>query len=118
FARRLVNTTDRIFTIASKPGPIAAFVRTKIVPRVIPIVFRFAFMRRFLFRTVSQIAIRYRHSALSAGTAGRIHGGDRWPFSSTMRWQVHVHGEPRPDVAEACAAFGIELHRFEFTAEA
>jgi 2-polyprenyl-6-methoxyphenol hydroxylase-like FAD-dependent oxidoreductase len=117
FARRLVNTTDRIFTIASKPGPIAAFVRTKIAPRVIPILFRLGFMRRFFFRTVSQIAINYRHSAVSGGKAGRIHGGDRWPFSSTMRWQVHVHGQPRPGVAEACEAAGVELHRFEFTRE-
>jgi len=118
FARRLVNTTDRIFTIASKTGPIAEVVRTKIVPRVIPIVFRVPFMRRFLFRTISQIAIHYRRSALSVGKAGRIHGGYRLPFPSTMQWQVHVYGEPRGGVAEACAALGVELHRFEWTPEA
>lgn len=118
FARRLVNTTDRIFTIASQPGPIAELVRTRIVPRVIPTVFRIAFMRRFFFRTVSQLAIQYRRSALSAGKAGRIHGGDRWPFPSTMQWQVQVAGEPRPGVAEACAAAGVELHRIEVTPEA
>jgi 2-polyprenyl-6-methoxyphenol hydroxylase-like FAD-dependent oxidoreductase len=129
FARRLVATTDRIFTIASKPGAFARFVRTMIVPHLIPLLFRAGALRRYLFRTVSQLAIRYRQSPLSAGTAGRIRGGDRLPWIRTadgdnfvalrsLAWQVHVYGEPSPDLAAVCAPFRIALRTFEFTAAA
>ena len=65
-------------------------------------------MRRFLFRTVSQIGVQYRHSPLSEGAAGSVRGGDRLPWVETganednfaplasLDWQVHVYGEPRP----------------------
>src|SRR5262249_17693071 len=42
FARRLVATTDRIFTLVTKQGMIAQFVRTRLVPWIAPILFRFA----------------------------------------------------------------------------
>ena len=32
FARRLVATTDRVFSLATAEGPVAAVVRTRIVP--------------------------------------------------------------------------------------
>jgi 2-polyprenyl-6-methoxyphenol hydroxylase-like FAD-dependent oxidoreductase len=123
FAKRLVNTTDRAFTIVSKPGRIAERVRTTVVPFLIPRIFRFAFFRRFLFRTVSQLAINYRHSALSKGKAGKIHGGDRLPwagnfaFVSELRWQVHVYGEVREELKRVCAELDLPLHTFPWTAE-
>src|SRR5213075_945531 len=51
FARRLVATTDRGFTIVTRRGGLARFIRTRIVPLVIPIVFRLRAMRRLLFKT-------------------------------------------------------------------
>src|SRR5262249_26368881 len=69
FARRLVATTDRVFTIATKPGRAAAVARTRFFPPVVAWLFRVPAVRRWLFRTVSQIEIDYRHSALSAGQA-------------------------------------------------
>src|SRR5882757_1658589 len=41
FARRLVNSTDRAFTLVSSPGRLARFIRLNIVPRVLPRVFDF-----------------------------------------------------------------------------
>ncbi len=67
FARRLVATTDRVFTVVTKQGSVARWVRTRFVPLMLPWLFRLAFVRRFLFRTVSQIAVSYRHSPLSVG---------------------------------------------------
>ena len=46
----------------------------------VPADFRFAAMRRFMFRTVSQTAVNYRESSLSEGRAGAVHGGDRLPW--------------------------------------
>jgi hypothetical protein len=81
-------------------------------------------VRRFLFRTVSQIGVNYRGSALSAGIAGAVRGGDRLPWVeiepghdnfvplASLTWQVHVHGEPRLGLAEICAELQLALHVF------
>jgi hypothetical protein len=127
FARRLVRTTDRIFTIATRPGPLARRVRRSLIPLVMPLALRFGPMRRFLFRTVSQLVINYRHSAISSGRAGSVHGGDRLPwvrlsasadnfaFVSTLRWQVHVYGNVHDDVRRACAELDLPLHVFPWS---
>ena len=80
FARRLVATTDRAFTGVTSPGAIARRVRLHIVPLLIPLLFKFATVRRFMFRTISQTAVNYRGSSLSEGRAGAVHGGDRLPW--------------------------------------
>ena len=86
-------------------------------------------MRRFLFRTVSQTGIQYRKSPLSEGAAGSIRGGDRLPWVKTgpnednfapltsLAWQVHVYGEPRRGLADACAELGLPIHAFAWTPE-
>jgi hypothetical protein len=124
FARRLVATTDRVFTIVTKAGPVARFVRTRLVPLLVPWLFRLPPVRRFLFRTISQIEINYHSSPLSAGAAGAVRGGDRLPWVETgpgednfaplasLDWQVHVYGELRRGLPEACAELGLPLHRF------
>ena len=55
FARRLVATTDRVFTFATAQGRLADVMRTRIAPLVIPAVAHFDVAREYLFRTVSQI---------------------------------------------------------------
>jgi len=124
FAQRLVATTDRVFTIVTKRSMIAQLVRTRLVPLLAPFLLRLPPLRRFLFRTVSQIGINYRHSPLSVGAAGKIRGGDRVPWIETgpgqdnftplasLTWQVHVYGEPRRGLAEACASLQLPLHLF------
>jgi 2-polyprenyl-6-methoxyphenol hydroxylase-like FAD-dependent oxidoreductase len=124
FARRLVATTDRVFTVVSSQGRIARLVRTRLVPLLLPLMFRLPGMRLFLFRTVSQTGIEYRNSPLCEGAAGSVRGGDRLPWVETGRhednftaltslaWQVHVYGGPRRGVAEACARLGLAIHAF------
>jgi hypothetical protein len=128
FARRLVATTDRGFTLATKPGFLAKFVRTRIVPVLAPVIFRLPQFRRFLFRTVSQIVVNYRHSRLSAGVAGTIRGGDRLPWVQTaagqdnfapltsLKWHVHVYGESPRGMAQTCAQLRLPLHVFPWQA--
>src|SRR5207245_2660001 len=45
FARRLVNTTDRVFTLATAEGRLADIIRTRIVPVVLPAAAKFEALR-------------------------------------------------------------------------
>ena len=119
FARRLVASTDRGFTFVSSEGPLARFVRLHVVPHVLPGVMSFEAARRFLFRTVSQTEIRYPESALSAGRAGSVAGGDRLPWTgdnfaplASLEWQVHVYGSASRALLDACARLDIAPHVF------
>ena len=80
FAQRLVATTDRAFVFVTARGPLAAWVRLHLVPILLPFLLRFTLVRRLMFRTVSQINIKYPGSALSHGPAGTRRGGDRLPW--------------------------------------
>ena len=126
FARRLVATTDRAFEIATKRGVVAGYIRTRVFPLVVSLVFRSWAARRYLFRTVSQIMVNYRDSALSTGRAGAVHGGDRLPWVGpeldgapdnheplqSCSWQVHVYGDIPAALAAECARLDLELHCF------
>jgi 2-polyprenyl-6-methoxyphenol hydroxylase-like FAD-dependent oxidoreductase len=128
FARRLVATTDRVFTFATAEGRMADIVRTRLAPAVIPAVLHVDAIREFMFRTVSQITLNYRGCPLSEGAAGDVHGGDRLPwvtlgdgdnFSSlaAMTWQVHVYGSANARLREYCDRHTLPLHVFDWQAE-
>jgi hypothetical protein len=126
FARRLVATTDRVFSLATAEGRIADIVRTRILPVIFPRVVAFEEVRDYIFRTVSQITLNYRGSALSVGAASHVHGGDRLPWLrkegadnfvslSKMVWQVHVYGTAKPELARWCTDHHVDLQVFAWT---
>ncbi|HEV7387418.1 MAG TPA: FAD-dependent monooxygenase, partial [Gemmatimonadaceae bacterium] len=129
FARRLVATTDRGFVIVTSRGALARLIRTRIVPLVLPLLFRLRAFRELLFRTVSQTQVNYRNSALSEGAAGKVRGGDRLPWVrldsgqdnfealTTLEWQVHVYGEARRNLKDACAELDVALLVFPWKTE-
>lgn len=126
FARRLVATTDQAFTFATRNGPLARFVRLSVLPLLLPPLMGRRSLRRFVFRTISQTLLNYRHGQLSEGRAGKVNGGDRLPWVkpdkeggadnftplTSLDWQVHVYGEPSPDLVTTCSAYGLALHAF------
>jgi len=123
FARRLVASTDRGFTLATAEGQVAGAIRMHLLPLILPPLFRLSTTRIFLFSAVSQISIRYRDSAISQGSAGRIHGGDRLPWVRTREgdnleslrpigWHVHVYGSASARLARWCERHGLPLHLF------
>ncbi len=126
FAKRLVATTDRIFSAASNPSKLAERLRTTIFPYLAPGLFGLEPVRKFAFRTVSQMVVNYRHGPLSAGAAGDLWGGDRLPWVEldgggdnfeplqSLDWQVHVYGDATPGVAKLCAARKLVLHAFDW----
>ena len=126
FARRLVATTDRVFTSASSSGTVARWIRMEAVPRAFPFLFRLEPMRRFMFRMISQTALNYRQSSLSSGRAGSVRGGDRLPWIGPevtggsdnfktldlLDWQVHVYGDATSEIESACAKRKLALQKF------
>ena len=128
FARRLVTTTDRVFTFATAEGRIADLLRTRIAPVLLPGVFSLETVREFLFRTVSQITLNYRGMPLSAGAAGQVQGGDRLPWVrdgdtdnfaplAEPQWQVHVYGTASSELSAWCASHDLPQHTFRWKTE-
>jgi 2-polyprenyl-6-methoxyphenol hydroxylase-like FAD-dependent oxidoreductase len=127
FARKLVATTDRVFTLGTARGGIARFIRTRLVPIVAPLMFRIPGARTFLFRTVSQIGVHYPKSPLSEGHSGGLKGGDRLPWVGgpsgvdnfealkSLAWQVHLYGEAGSGLADSCSGLGVPLHVFPWS---
>jgi 2-polyprenyl-6-methoxyphenol hydroxylase-like FAD-dependent oxidoreductase len=122
FARKLVSSTDKAFTFVTLQSKLANFVRLSVVPRILPLVFRFAWARRLMFKTMSQINIKYPQSTLSVGKAGKVKGGDRLPWTGsnfntpkTLQWQVHVYGIASEALINWCKANQIGLQNFRWT---
>jgi 2-polyprenyl-6-methoxyphenol hydroxylase-like FAD-dependent oxidoreductase len=126
FARKLVRTTDQVFTAATAEGRFADILRTRILPLVIPTASRIGALREWVFRTVSQLMINYRHSPLSQGRAGAIYGGDRLPWIKSSdnyapltvpAWQAHVYGSATAELSDWCRSHDLPLHLFEWCDE-
>ncbi len=130
FARKLVNTTDRAFQLMVSQGAGGQFLRSWLLPHVFPVLSHMQATRRTLFKTVSQVQIHYPDSALSAGRAGDIIGGDRLPWVrlaeghdnfgalQTLDWQLHVHGNADPQLAAAAQALQLPLHAWPWSESA
>ena len=127
FARTLVATTDRAFQGMVGRGRGNQFLRTWLVPHLLPLLTGFSAVRRLMFRTVSQTRISYHDSALSAGKAGDVGGGDRLPWVPgagddnfaplrALAWQVHVYGEARPGLS--AAELGLPMHAYAWNGAA
>jgi len=121
FARSLVNTTDRVFTFINKRSALATAIRTRLMPLILPRLFKRPAIRRAAFRLVSQTRIQYRKSSLSSGAVGRVHGGDRLPWLqqqdnyaalTTLDWQLHCYGPAPATLANWSASNHLPLHVF------
>ncbi|MGX0891438.1 2-polyprenyl-6-methoxyphenol hydroxylase-like FAD-dependent oxidoreductase [Pseudomonas sp. ADAK2 TE3594] len=125
FARRLVATTDRVFSFVTADGPIADLVRIRVAPFLIPKMISFEAAREFMFRTVSQTTLNYRGMPLSEGVAGHVHGGDRLPWAhdgegdnfeslKNPTWQVHVYGDTSDEMIAWCTEHHLPLQVFDW----
>lgn len=123
FAKKLVETTDRVFTFVTAEGGFADFVRMHVAPLFATAVDHIDAVKEFMFRVLSQTMVSYHTSPLSEGTAGHVKGGDRLPWVradtvdnyaplTAIEWQVHVYGQATPDLRAWCEARDIALHEF------
>jgi hypothetical protein len=81
-AKRLLETTDRMFDLLMSPARLLAFVRTHIFPHVANFVVGLDAVNQFIFPLISQIGINYRNRSLSVpdGEDFEVKAGDRMPY--------------------------------------
>ena len=82
-AKNLLQTTDRMFQLVAGPEWFLSFLRMNVVPPIAKYVVRLDPVKKFIFPTVSQIGINYRHSTLSQHTGDdgfKVKAGDRMPY--------------------------------------
>jgi hypothetical protein len=83
-ARRLLNTTDRVFRLVVSDSWLAGFLRTQILARIAAFALGLRQIQKIAFGTVSQTGIHYRQSFLSQSLGSlpdsAPHAGDRFPW--------------------------------------
>jgi 2-polyprenyl-6-methoxyphenol hydroxylase-like FAD-dependent oxidoreductase len=99
-AQRLLETTDRAFSQVVSETWLARSFRTRLLPLVVAAAMRIERVRRFAFRTISQIGIKYPESRLSE-RCGELPGdapqpGERFPWVHLRFGEQHS----REDVFE------------------
>ena len=122
FAKSLVDTTDRLFTLISGDNIASQAFRTVFFPTLMPFALGFLPVRNAAFRTVSQTRISYHESALSEGAVGDVRAGDRLPWVASaenepdnftpltsLDWQIHVYGDLTMGLREAGSRLGIPV---------
>ena len=134
FARTLVATTDRAAKPVVGSGLSGWFLRSVLLPHAFGFLSRFDAFQRAIFLAVSQTRIAYRDSPLSGGKVGGVRGGDRLPWLPlvddaqgradnyeplrSLRWQVHVYGEPHPKALAVHEGIGLQTHVFPWNPRA
>jgi len=89
FAKELVKSTDRAFSMIVSNNPIIRFLRVNVVPSLLKAVTDKDITREFAFRRVSQIGISYqdhsinRDHKVSSFTSDAPKAGDRFPYIET-----------------------------------
>lgn len=82
-AKRLLETTDRLFDFGASDEWFTAYFRTHIFPHLANFVLHFDTVKKFIFPLISQIGINYRHGSLSkhgGDKAFEVKAGDRMPY--------------------------------------
>ena len=82
-AKRLLESTDRMFELAAGDGWLVSLIRTTIFPPIANLVTSIDAVKKRLFRLVSQIVINYRDFSLSKHTHDEtddVKAGDRLPY--------------------------------------
>ena len=82
-ARRLLQTTDRMFNLAAGTDWLVNLIRTTIFPPLAKFILSIDAVKKKFFPLISQIGITYRESSLSRHEGDRdfeVRAGDRLPY--------------------------------------
>lgn len=82
-AKRLLETTDRLFNFGASDEWFIQYFRTHIFPHIANFVLHFETVRKLIFPLISQIGINYRGCSLSKHQGDedfKVKAGDRMPY--------------------------------------
>ena len=81
-AKRLLETTDRMFDLLVNPAWLLSFIRRNIFPHVANFLVSLDSVNQFIFPLISQTGITYRDRSLSkdGDTDFEVKAGDRMPY--------------------------------------
>lgn len=82
-ARRLLETTDRMFNLAAGKDWLLGVIRTTVFPPMAKFILSFDVIKKSFFPLISQIGINYRDSSLSDHEGDEkfaVEAGDRMPY--------------------------------------
>ena len=106
--RYVLRFTDRAFRVATSTNSVIRLLRTRIAPELVRLALSSRRGRAFAFRSLSQLAINYRHSPVSAEGEPRLRrgarAGDRLPDAP-----VTPHGRPPTTLHQVLAPAGFYL---------
>ena len=92
-ARRLLSTTDRMFSLVVSDTRLAGLFRTRVLAKAMALAMRVERIQRVAFLTISQTGIRYPDSPLSETLPGMPEAapraGDRFPW---LRLKLAANG--------------------------
>ncbi|HEX5963775.1 MAG TPA: FAD-dependent monooxygenase, partial [Gemmatimonadales bacterium] len=92
-ARRLLSTTDRMFSLVVSDTRLAGLFRTRVLAKAMALAMRLERIQRVAFLTISQTGIRYPDSPLSETLPGipeaAPRAGDRFPW---VRLKLSANG--------------------------
>jgi len=130
-AQRLLDTTDRAFTLVASDSWPAGLLRTQVLANVMAFAMRRERVRKLAFRTISQTGIHYRGGPLSQTqadlSADAPRAGDRFPWLRLQRQpggavedlfsaldDLHFHlllfGQPAPAPGKAGLDGALRVH--------
>ncbi|HEX7251769.1 MAG TPA: FAD-dependent monooxygenase [Thermoanaerobaculia bacterium] len=94
-AERLLSTTDSLFSIIVSDTTLAGLFRRYVMPRMLAVAMKIDRVRKTFFRSIAQLGIRYRRSALSVTPQQwpeeAPRGGDRFPW---LKVKLSAGGSP------------------------
>lgn len=81
-ARKLLNTTDKLFNFINSQNVLKRFFRNQLLPGLVRFFWKQKNLREFGFETISEIGISYRDSKinLNLSKAKKVKAGDRLPY--------------------------------------
>ncbi|MDB5100591.1 MAG: hypothetical protein JWM80_5012 [Cyanobacteria bacterium RYN_339] len=131
FARQLVETTDRAFSLVTSDNGLARFVRTGLAPGLFPILTAIPAVRAEIFGVISQTRVNYRRGPISKGALEGVQPGDRLPWVrftddytnydglKDLAPRVHVYGELPAGLEDWVLGHpGLAIQKHPFTPEA
>lgn len=80
-AKKLVESTDRIFEIEAGSNRFIGLIRSYFLPPLAKHIFSLGIVQKTFFKMISQVGISYPESPLSIGGSGaEVKAGDRMPY--------------------------------------